>query len=85
MHPSIQFGDDVIVEPVYDPDSQVYKEALREKLMAQRPTRCQHLPATWFHWLVCVLLTFSSALWIEGSPAGRIKGFIFDLEPKPGA
>ena len=33
-------------EPFYDPESEEYKEALREKLLSQRPTRSAHLPST---------------------------------------
>ena len=72
-------------EPIYDPESQEYREVLREKLKAQRPTRYAHLPGGWFQRLVATLLIGSAALWVEGCPPGRIRDFVFDLEPKPGA
>ena len=71
-------------EPIYDPESQGYREVLREKLKAQRPTRYAHLPGSWFQQLVATLLIGSAALWVEGCPPGRIRDFVFDLEPKPG-
>ena len=78
-------SQDDAADPFYDPTSQEYKEALRAKFMNQRATRYKHLPGTWFQWLIAVLLIGSAALWIEGSPAGRVKHFLFDLEPRPGA
>jgi len=68
-----------------DPETKEYKEKLRAALEEQRPKRYSHLPPKWWAALLLVLLTFSSVLWIEGSPPGRLHRFLFDLELKEGA
>ena len=69
---------------LYDPTSQRYKAVLREKLVAQRASRYLHLPGRWFEWLILTLLAGAAALWGEGCPPGRVRDFVFDLEPRPG-
>ena len=56
-----------------DPEKRSYKRALGEKIKEQREGRYSHLPRTWFSYLLAFMVLCSSALWIPGSPSGRLK------------
>ena len=68
-----------------DPNGEVYKQALMDRLEEHRKERYAHLTEERFEAIRQLVVEYSDTFVIDGAPCAVVKGYEFDIELEPNA